>query len=408
MPEFAFVVGPAMMKPMAEVNTLEEQADRAAAAGQIATARSLLEKAVEADDVPLELWIKLSAMRKVSGDLEGALKAIERALALSPLDFPALLSRAVILDGLRHPDAGEAYGHALAQVDVDDDDDDGDDSVPAAMIPAVRHARRRRDEYRRQLEQNLAAKLPPSLSAAERARVERFISNRSRTTRHFHQEPSDFHYPGLPEIEFHHRDLFPGIAALEQATSDIRREFSALLAAEAAEMVPYVQYPDRVPLRQWKELNNNRDWTAIHLLKSGLPVEVNARHCPRTLEAISHMDQPRVPGASPVAMFSLLAPRTRIPAHTGVANTRLVCHLPLIVPPDCGFRVGATTREWRVGEAFVFDDTIEHEAWNNSDELRVVLIIDVWPPALGEAERRAVASVIGATNSNFVASGERG
>jgi len=114
------------------------------------------------------------------------------------------------------------------------------------------------------------------------------------------------------------------------------------------------------------------------------------------------MDQPQVPGASPNAMFSLLAPRTRIPPHTGVANTRLVCHLPLIVPPDCGFRVGQTTREWRVGEAFVFDDTIEHEAWNDSDELRVVLIIDLWPPALGPSDRAAIASVIGASGATFM------
>jgi len=380
---------------MTEARLLEEQADRAAAAGQVDAARSLLERAVGAADAPIELWVKLSAMRKASGDLKGALQAIDQALALSPLNFPALLSRAVILDGLRHPDAGEAYGHALAQID-------SEDSIPVQMIPAVQYARQRRDEYRRQLEKNLTTRLPSSLSAVERGRVERFISNRSRSTRHYHQEPSDFHYPGLPEIEFHDRDLFPNIEVLEQATADIRAEFNALIAAEAAEMVPYVQYPDRVPLRQWRELNNNRDWTAIHLLKDGSPVEINARHCPRTMEAIGHMDQPRVPGASPVAMFSLLAPRTRIPAHTGVANTRLVCHLPLIVPPDCGFRVGATTREWRVGEAFVFDDSIEHEAWNDSDELRVVLIIDVWPPALGEAERQAVAAVIGSTDPNLI------
>ena len=386
---------------MNELRILEEQADRAAAAGQLQAARSLLERAVEGAEAPVELWVKLSAMRKASGDLNGALAAIERGLALSPLDFPALLSRAVILDGLRHPDAGEAYGHALAQLQ-------SDDAVPEPMLPAVQYARRRRDEYRRQLEQNLAAKLPANLSQTERARAERFITNRSRTTRHYHQGPSDFHYPGLPETEFHDRELFPGLEALEQATPAIRAEFDALIAAEAAEMVPYVQYPDRVPLRQWKALNNSRDWTAIHLLKNGWPVEVNARHCPQTMTAIAHMDQPVVPGASPVAMFSLLAPRTRIPAHQGVANTRLVCHLPLIVPPDCGFRVGATIREWRVGEAFVFDDSIEHEAWNDSNELRVVLIIDVWPPALGVAERQAVAAVIGATNANFVANQDRG
>jgi aspartyl/asparaginyl beta-hydroxylase (cupin superfamily) len=119
------------------------------------------------------------------------------------------------------------------------------------------------------------------------------------------------------------------------------------------------------------------------------------------MEAISKLPQPEISGASPNAMFSLLAPRTKIPPHTGVANTRLVCHLPLIVPPGCGFRCGATTVEWRVGESFVFDDTIEHEAWNDSDELRVVLIVDLWAPALSAAERDAVAAIIGATGVSF-------
>jgi aspartyl/asparaginyl beta-hydroxylase (cupin superfamily) len=63
--------------------------------------------------------------------------------------------------------------------------------------------------------------------------------------------------------------------------------------------------------------------------------------------------------------------------------------------------VGATTREWRVGQAFVFDDTIEHEAWNDSDELRVVFIVDLWAPALSAAEREAVAAVISAAGAGF-------
>jgi aspartyl/asparaginyl beta-hydroxylase (cupin superfamily) len=381
---------------MTETGTLEDQADRAASAGEFVASRSLLEQAVEADSASLGLWIKLSAMCKASGDLKGALAAIDRALVISQLDFSALLARAVILDNLGDPDAGEAYRHALTQIR-------SGEVIPAEWQAAVAHARKRSDEYRRTLEQYLAKNLPPGLTPAEWSRAERFISNRSQNTRHFHQEPGDFHFPGMPEIEFHDRELFPGLRALEQATEAIRAEFDALIAAEAAEMVPYVQYPDRVPLRQWKELNNNPKWTAIHLLQNGWRVEVNARHCPQTMDAISQMDQPRVPGASPVAMFSMLAPRTRIPPHKGVTNTRLVCHLPLIVPPNCGFRVGATNREWRVGEAFVFDDTIEHEAWNDSDELRVVLILDLWPPALGPGDRRTVAAVIGASNANLVA-----
>ena len=386
---------------MTETRTLEAQADRAASAGEFVAARSLLEQAVEADSASLGLWIKLSAMRKASGDLAGALAAIDRALVISQLDFSALLARAVILDKLGDPDAGEAYRLVLAQIRPDE-------AIPAEWQAAVAHARKRRDEYSRTLEQYLADNLPTDLTPAESFRAERFISNRSRTTRHYHQEPGSFHFPGMPEIEFHDRELFPGLGALEQATEAIRGEFDALIAAEAAEMVPYVQYPERVALRQWKELNNNPKWSAIHLLQNGWRVEVNARHCPQTMDAIAKMDQPQVPGASPVAMFSLLAPRTRIPPHKGDTNTRLVCHLPLIVPPSCGFRVGATTREWRVGEAFIFDDTIEHEAWNDSDELRVVLILDLWAPALGPGDRRTVAAVIGATNANFVAKRQQG
>jgi len=380
---------------MAETETLEQQADRAAAAGQFAAARSFLERAVETEGSSIDLWMKLSAMRKASGDLDGSLAAVDRALALSPLDFSGLLSRAVILDQRGDGEAGEAYGQALAQLPPDGD-------IPEAMKPAVAHARRRRDEHRLLLEKRLLRSLPAELDAAARARAERFISNRAHRTRHYHQEPSDFHYPGLPEIEFHDRGLFKGLEALEQSTDDIRAEFNALIEAEAAEMVPYIQYPDRVPMRQWKELNNNRNWTAIHLLRNGQRVEANARHCPKTLAAIARMDQPQVPGASPNAMYSLLAPRTRIPPHTGVANTRLVCHLPLIVPAGCGFRVGGTTRDWRVGEAFVFDDTIEHEAWNDSNDLRVVLIVDLWPPALALGDRQAVAAVIGASEATFI------
>jgi aspartyl/asparaginyl beta-hydroxylase (cupin superfamily) len=379
---------------MSEARLLEEQADRAASAGEFAAARSLLEQAAEADGSSLALWLKLSSMCKASGDLKGALAAIDRALAIAPLDFSALLSRALILERLGDPNVGEEFGNALAQMPPDGD-------VPEPMRPVVAHARSRRDEHRRALEQRLVSCLPNGLDSAARARAERFISNRTRRTRHFHQEPSDFHYPGLPEIEFHDRDQFEALEALEAATGDIRSEFDALVAAEAAEMVPYIQYPDRVPMRQWKDLNHNPRWTAIHLSQNGKRVDANARHCPRTLAAVSQMDQPVVPGASPNVMFSLLAPRTRIPPHTGVANTRLVCHLPLIVPQECGFRVGGTTVEWRVGQAFVFDDTIEHEAWNDSDELRVVLIIDLWPPGLHSDDREAVAAVIGASGATF-------
>lgn len=373
---------------------LQDEADAAAGAGDVARALQLLEEAVIQAEASPELWIKLSAMRRAAGDVPAALEAVERALSLAPLDFTALLSRAFLLERLGDVRAGEAFGHATAQ-------EPPEDRIPPSMRKAVEHARRKAADHQKRMEELLTSAIPSDLGEDERWRVERFVSNASRRTRHFHQEPTNFHYPGLPEIEFHDRDKFPALDAVEAATQSINEEFDALIASEAADMVPYIQYPDHVPVAQWAELNKNRNWTAIHLLQNGQRVEANARHCPKTMNVLAKLPQPSVPGASPNAMFSLLAPRTRIPPHTGVANTRLVCHLPLIVPPDCRFRVGATTREWEVGQAFVFDDTIEHEAWNDSNELRVVLILDLWPPALGKAERDAVAAVIGAAGVSF-------
>jgi hypothetical protein len=372
---------------------LEKQADQAAAAGDPKAAAALLAQAA-AETNRAGVWIKLSAMRRASGDGAGALAAIDQALSLAPLDFSALLARAVLLDKAKDPRADQAFAIAVASAPEAE-------AIPPAYAAALEHARHRADKYQTSVEDRLRRALPADLPGSARARLGRLISNTARRTRHFHQEPTHFHFPGLPEIEFHDPASFSGLDALAAKADMIRGEFEALMAAEAAEMVPYIQYPDQVPLRQWKELNKNPKWTAIHLLQNGNPVEANARHCPRTLDLLRAVPQPRVAGASPNAIFSLLAPKTRIPPHTGVANTRLVAHLPLIVPPGCGFRVGATVREWIPGEIMVFDDTIEHEAWNDSDELRVVLIFDLWPPAIAREEREALAHILPAAGVSF-------
>src|SRR5690348_12765626 len=205
---------------------LQREADAAAAAGDFARALALIERAVAEEESSAELWMKVTAMRGAAGDAAGALEAVERALALAPLDFSALLSRALLLERLGDARAGEAFGHALAQAPPED-------RIPAAMAKAVDHARRKSSEHQGAVEARLGSAIPSNISATERRRLERFASNASRRTRHFHQEPSHFHFPGLPEIEFHDRELFPELDALEAATEVIRAEFEALIAAEA-------------------------------------------------------------------------------------------------------------------------------------------------------------------------------
>ena len=95
----------------------------------------------------------------------------------------------------------------------------------------------------------------------------------------------------------------------------------------------------------------------------------------------------------PTAVSSILEAKTHIPPHTGVHNTRLTVHLPLIIPPGCTFRAGGQKWPWELGKAIVFDDSIEHEVWNESDVPRAVLIFDIWSPFLTPAERDLMSVV---------------
>jgi len=373
---------------------LVREADRATAARDFASAASLLEQAAALSPHDPSLWVRIAAVRRAAGKPEAALDAVHKALAISPRDFTALLMRASLLERLGMTQAGEAWGQALAQKP--------DGEIPQQLQSILAEAQQKYAAWQTQREAELKLRMASSEQGAtpeEAKRIERFRSNSIRRTRPYHSEPTNFHFPELTEREFHPRRLFPWIEELESATSGIAAELRKVMAAERAELVPYVQFEDHAPMDQWRLLNRNPDWTAIHLIQHGKGIEANARHCPDTMALLDKLPQPAITGASPNAMFSLLAPNTAIPPHVGISNSRLVCHLPLIVPNGCWFRVGAETRYWKPGEAFVFDDTMEHEAANPSDELRVVFIFDVWHPDLSPIERDAVAALISASSA---------
>jgi aspartyl/asparaginyl beta-hydroxylase (cupin superfamily) len=151
-----------------------------------------------------------------------------------------------------------------------------------------------------------------------------------------------------------------------------------------------MQRPPNEPTDQFTELNFSPRWSAYHFALYGKYYDEHRRACPKTTAILDQMPFPVVPNRMPAALFSILQPKTHIPPHTGAGNVRLLCHLPLILPPHCRFRCGNSLREWRMGEAFVFDDTIEHEAWNDSDQVRAVLIFDVWNPYLTAEEREFI------------------
>jgi len=204
----------------------------------------------------------------------------------------------------------------------------------------------------------------------------------------FYSRPTWMYFPELPTIEFFDRADFPWLDGVEAATDEIRSELLRVLVADRDGLQPYIDFPTDLPLDQFRELNRSRRWSAYFLWNKSKPDASHIARCPvtaRVLETI--VPRCHVEHRAPTAFFSILDANTRIPPHTGVTNTRLTVHLPLIIPPGCGFRVGATTREWEPGKAWVFDDTIEHEAWNSSDTPRAILIFDIWNPHLTPAER---------------------
>jgi aspartate beta-hydroxylase len=355
-------------------------------------ARPHLEQAVaQAPQEPV-LWLNLAQCRRMQGDTAGELVALDQALALQPRLYPALLQKAAWLERQGKPkEATLLYNFFLQCLP-------SPAQLPPQLKPAVEHAQRIVSADRAALGALIEQRLGPSNQQAARARFDQCIDALLGRRRIYTSQPTFMHFPKLPAIEFFERADFPWLDALEAGTAVMREELLAVLAdpSSDAEIVPYVDYPSDKPLDQWRPLNRSKQWSAYYLLKDGVRANSHLARCPRTAALLAAAPLADVPGQAPTAFFSMLQPRTRIPPHTGVTNTRLVCHVPLAIPPGCGFRVGSETRHWQPGKAWVFDDTIEHEAWNDSDEPRYILIIDLWNPYLTEAEREWVRAATAA------------
>ena len=212
------------------------------------------------------------------------------------------------------------------------------------------------------------------------------------------QRPGAFYYPGLPQRRYYERGEFAWAGELESRFEVMLAEYAALLQA-GDRFTPYLVGDSRRPRADVHGLIDNPDWSTLYLFKNGAPVDEVVVQVPRTYEAIAALDVPHITTRAPSILYSRLSAGARIPAHNGMLNARLICHYPLVVPPNCGFRVGGETRSWRPGELLVFDDSIEHEAWNGSGDDRVILIFDIWRPELDADERRAITAVFEAIDT---------
>jgi aspartate beta-hydroxylase len=350
----------------------------------------LFERAAASDPNAPPILLNLAEAHRSLGDIEPELAALDRALTVDPYLLPALLRKAQGLERVeRLRESAELY-RAILSASLDEQ------ALPEAIRAALAHGRKVIADEGVRREAAMAGPLAAVRAAHpgdDFRRAQGYAEHHAGRRQVYLQQPTGSHFPYLPAIEFFDRALFPWFETLEKATNQIAGELLALWRAADEGFAPYVAFDPTQPINQWAELNNSKRWSAWFFVKDGVPVQENRARCPRTATVLDSLPLLDIPGKAPTAMFSVLQPRTRIPPHTGTSNVRTTVHLPLVVPGGCGFRVGAETREWCLGEAWAFDDTIEHEAWNDSDEPRAILIVDAWNPLLTAAERAVVRAI---------------
>jgi len=321
--------------------------------------------------------------------------AVDQLIAREPANVAALIRKADLRADVGDERAAIAFYRAAVKAA-------SRGSVPAAVTSELARAQAACQRASRRFEDYLEEALtragfgPAQRPARFRESLDILMGRRSAVMEL--QQPRAYYYPGLPQRRFYERDEFPWSAELEEQTETFRQEALAL-AQDESRFRPYLVSDPSRPPRNIHGLLDNPNWSTLPLWDNGAPVEGNVERCPKTFAALQKLDLAYMSKRAPWVVFSKLKPGAHIPPHTGMLNTRLICHLGLVVPDGCVFRVGGEDRKWREGELMVFDDTIVHEAVNDGDGDRIVLIFDIWRPELDPDERRAVTAIFEAIDA---------
>ncbi|MFF6871968.1 aspartyl/asparaginyl beta-hydroxylase domain-containing protein [Streptomyces sp. NPDC090109] len=190
----------------------------------------------------------------------------------------------------------------------------------------------------------------------------------------------EIYFPGLTARPWWSRDDFPWLDELEAAAPVILEELQAL----GVDLDSAVSHPTG--------LAEDGKWRALYLSCIGRPYAKNVSAFPRTLKTLS-----AIHGATDSGMtyFSTVMGGTHIRPHSGFSNAHLRCHLSLVATEGSRIRVDSETRAWQEGKAFVFDDSYDHEVWNEGEERRTVLLFDFWHPDLTSPEIEALTHMMG-------------
>jgi len=382
-----------------DVEALQFLAASRLARGDALGAVALLQRAVQGQPENPDILHQLGVAEMATGHIAGAIETLRRCLAIAPGLFVARLRLGIALER-----QGDLRGAVLTYFGaVNSAQAQGrwmsDATTAPGLREPVKHAMRVIDQGRRSTFDAVLEPLRQRYGRGELTRVEHglaiYLGEQPANLPDPRQKPKFLYFPDIPSQPYYGRERFPWQAELEAATDVIREELLDVLA-DSESLEPFLGRQTEEELKGHLRSSSAQpaQWDGYFFYRHGERFDDHHARCPRTSAVLERVPLVRIRDHAPETLFSVLRPGTHILPHRGVTNTRLVTHLPLIVPPDCAINVGGELHEWKEGRCVTFDDTFEHEAWNRSDRTRVVVILDSWNPDLTEVERLAVTDLV--------------
>lgn len=365
-----------------------------------AEARDQFQAAIDAGLATANSWLGLALASLVLEDNRTAETAVDEVLSQEPRHLRGLIIKGDLLLGRDERRAALSYYNLVMQLAATLAD------IPAQLRQDLTRIQDRMVQISAQFQSDLMECLGAGGYRRETASARFNLGldmllgkvEREHDPRPFPQKPHAFYLPDMPYQPFYPVDTLPWVSQLESATEAINQELNHFLSGQPGEFVPYVHGGLELPGQTPGSMKDPDSWTAAFVWRDGMAQEDVMSEHPTLCSLMESIPLTEVGGFSPSVLFSRLRPGARIDPHTGLLNCRLICHLPLVVPSGCGLRVGEERREVARGRVWAFDDSISHEAWNESDADRVVLIFDIWHPDLDKQERRDIKSLLEAVS----------
>lgn len=331
---------------------------------RIKEAQAVLESLLSRDNTLIVPWLLLSELRNRQGDASGSLKASFQAVTRA-----------------------QAEGQWRDEA-----------STPRPLVPLVLGAIERLRTGRRELLFGSYEEVRKTYGNNALIRIDKalriYLKEEVCEPPNTRQRPTFFYIPDLPERAYYDPQKQPWASRLVEAFPQIKREAISVLEEEA-NLPDFLRLASSDSARKYLGGDSlNPAWKAFFFYRRGHRYVNNHLRCPVSSHIIDSLDLCRIPNQAPEICFSIIRPKTLLKAHHGVTNARLVMHLPLLIPKDCHLNlIGVGEHQWREGELVMFDDTYLHEARNDSNQPRIVLLMDCWNPELTVPEREAFIAI---------------